>query len=234
MHRADDTTPLDPRELELAEHGRSLVAAAVAETHAPPALRERLAAQQEAPRPAPRRRRRVFALAGSLGALAAAAAVALAVSVGGPAAPSVAAAADLAARGPALAPPRPDMHNPVVLRAAVQGVPFPEWDREFRWRAAGARRDELAGRPAVTVFYDRPRAGRLAYTIVGGEPIGAPDGARAVTVRGTTLWLARRGAQRVVTWERGGHTCVMTAPAAMPEARLIDLAAWDAGGSVPF
>jgi hypothetical protein len=122
----------------------------------------------------------------------------------------------------------------VLLGAAVQGVPFPEWDRAFRWRAAGARRDELAGRPATTVFYDRPGAGRLAYTIVGGDPIGAPDGARTVAVRGTEFWVARQGARRVVTWERGGHTCVMTAPASMPEARLIDLAAWDAGGGVPF
>ncbi|MEA2229018.1 MAG: hypothetical protein QOF04_2648 [Solirubrobacteraceae bacterium] len=233
MGRLDDSRPLDPRERELAEQGRALVAAAMAQTHAPPALRERIAAQRPAARARPTRRRRL-ALGGALAGLAAAATVAVLVSVVGPPAPSVAAASALAARGPSLPAPQRDAANPVTLRVGSEGVPFPEWDRAFRWRAAGARRDELAGRPATTVFYDRPGAGRLAYTIVGGDPIGVPDGARRVTVRGNAFWLARDGTRRVVTWERGGHTCVMTAPAAMPEQRLIDLAAWDAGGGVPF
>jgi hypothetical protein len=42
-----------------------------------------------------------------------------------------------------------------------------------------------------------------------------------------------RGGQRIVVWNRAGHTCVMSAPEVVPEERLIDLAAWDAGGSVP-
>jgi hypothetical protein len=35
-------------------------------------------------------------------------------------------------------------------------------------------------------------------------------------------------------WDRSGHTCVMSAPLAVPEDRLIGLAAWDGGGDVPF
>jgi hypothetical protein len=37
-----------------------------------------------------------------------------------------------------------------------------------------------------------------------------------------------------VTWERNGHTCVMTAPASVPTSRLLELAAWDGGGTVPY
>jgi hypothetical protein len=37
-----------------------------------------------------------------------------------------------------------------------------------------------------------------------------------------------------VVWDRAGHTCVMSAPMSVTEERLLDLAAWDAGGGVPF
>ncbi|MEA2268414.1 MAG: hypothetical protein QOC64_1024 [Solirubrobacteraceae bacterium] len=231
MDRVDDTTPLDPHEQELAEQGRALVAAAVARTRAPQGLRERIEGQR---RPAAPRWRGRLALAGSLAGLVAAGAAVIAIWGGGTAAPTVAAAAELGARGPVLPAPAVDPRNPVLLRTAIEGVPFPEWDRAFEWRAVGARRDEIADRPAATVFYDRPRAGRIAYTILGGPPIDPPQNARRVSVRGTTVHLMRQGSRQIVTWERGGHTCVMTAPAAMPQDRLVDLAAWDAGGSVPF
>jgi hypothetical protein len=40
--------------------------------------------------------------------------------------------------------------------------------------------------------------------------------------------------RRVVTWERDGHTCVLSAPLAVPEQKLLDLAAWKGDGKVPF
>jgi hypothetical protein len=75
---------------------------------------------------------------------------------------------------------------------------------------------------------------RLAYTILGGEAIPEPNGARQVNVRDTTLYVMNRDDRRIVVWDRAGHTCVMSAPAAVPRERLLDLAAWDAGGDVPF
>jgi hypothetical protein len=233
MAGPDDRTPPDDQpEHELAERGRALIADAVAVTSAPPRLRDRIEADRSRAR-GPRRRRRV-ALGGSLGALAAAAAAAVVISVGHQGEPTIAAASQLAERGPALAAPRPDPRNDALLRTSVGGVPFPDWSDEFPWRASGARRDVLGGREATTVFYDSPHGERLAYTIVAGEPLPRPEGARGITVRGTTFDLLRRPTENVVVWDRGGHTCVMSASVRVPEERLLDLAAWDAGGGVPF
>jgi hypothetical protein len=232
MARMDNPTPADPREDELAERGRVLVADAVAATRAPAALRARIEAGREQARP--RRRRRRMALGGSIAGLTAAAAVVLAISVGADRGPTVTAVAQVADRGASLAAPATDARNRALLRTSVEGTPFPDWSRDFPWRAAGARRDEIHGRSATTVFYDDPRGERLAYTIVGGKPLERAEGARELTVRGTMFVLLRRGPENIVVWERGGHTCVMSAPERVPEERLLALAAWDAGGSVPF
>jgi hypothetical protein len=146
----------------------------------------------------------------------------------------VLATVQLAAGGPTLPAPARDSRHPSVLRAKVQGVPFPEWYTAFRWRAVGARRDEIEGRPATTVYYDNPYGVRAAYTIVGGSAIEAPKGARALRLRGTDFHVLTRGTSRIVVWDRGGHTCVMSAPASFPQDRLLALAAWDDGGNVPF
>ena len=234
MPDVDPPISEDPqREHELAERGRRLVAAAVAETFAPLALRERLEAQRERGPAAPRRRR-WLGLAGSFAAVAAAAATAVVISLGGASAPSVLATVQLAAGGPNLAAPAHDPRNPSLLQAKVQGLPFPDWNTRFRWRAVGARRDEIEGRPATTVYYDSPRGARAAYTILGGSAIEPPPGARTLRLRGTEFYLLSRGGRRIVAWDRGGHTCVMSAPMAVPQERLLALAAWDDGGNVPF
>jgi len=235
MGRFEDIPPAgaDPREDERAERGRELVAAAVGETYAPAALRERIQTQRERARPA--RRRRLLGLAGALAAAVAAVVVALVVSLNGAGtAPTVPAVVQLAAGGPTLPAPARDPRNANILDTQIEGLPFPEWDADFRWPAVGERRDEIDGRNAVTVFYDSPRGARAAYTILGGDAIEPPEGARTVHANDTELWLLRRGDQRIVVWNRDGHTCVMSAPATVSEKRLVDLAAWDAGGDVPF
>ena len=216
---------------ELAERGRVLIAAAVAETSAPLALRERIERERERARPAARRR--WLGIAAPFAAVAAAAVVAIAISLGGTSAPGVLATVELAGKGPALPAPRHDPAHPALLRAQIEGLPFPDWNQRFQWRAAGARRDTIEGRDATTVYYDSRVGARLAYTILGGAAIEPPDDARTVRVRGKDFHVMYRGGQRIVVWNRAGHTCVMSAPEAVPEARLIDLAAWDAGGSVP-
>ena len=127
----------------------------------------------------------------------------------------------------------PAMANKALLQTKIEGLPFPNWDH-FRWRASGARRDEIEGRRATTVFYDNPLGARAAYTILGGSSIKPPEDAKAVDVRGQTYYVMNKGSRRIVVWDRDGHTCVMSAPRKVPEAKLLDLAAWDDGGNVPF
>ena len=227
---------MDPLDDELAERGRALIAAAVAETMAPLALRERI----EADRARAGRRGgagRSRGLLGKLvpaGGLVAAAVVALVLVLGGSNAPSVLATASLAARGPVLPAPAEDEANGTLLKTSMQGVPFPYWGGSFKWEAVGARDDKIEDRPAKTVFYDNPKGVRAAYTILGGDKIGAPSDARKQTSHGITLWITQDHGRRIVTWTRGGHTCVLSAPLAVPEQKLLELASWKGKGGVPF
>jgi hypothetical protein len=232
MAGKDPARSHDPREDELAERGLALVRAAVAETSAPLVLRERIERDRERARPVARRR--FLGLAGSLATVAAAAAAALVISLGGSTNPSVLATVRVAASGPVLPAPAHDAGNPSLLRTRIEGLPFPDWNAKFQWRASGARTDEIEGRKATTVYYDNPLGARAAYTILGGKAIPPPDGARTVRVRGRAFYLLVRDRQRVVVWDRAGHTCVMAAPTSVPEQRMLDLAAWDNGGQVPF
>jgi hypothetical protein len=193
---------------------------------APPGLRARIALADAPRRRAPRGPRlcRAVAWAPAAGAVAALVVIAvLALGRGGVAAPTVADAAVLAARAPtALAPAR---HGDSATLPRLRG------DR-FGWKAAGVRRDELAGRRATTVVYRR--AGRsIAYTIVGGPPLalGAPV-RRTVSGETTLRTLVVRG-RPVVTWLRRGHTCVLSGDGVAPRS-LERLAAWTGGGDIPY
>src|SRR3954467_763014 len=105
----------DPQvERELAERGRALIVAAVAETSAPLALRERIERDRERARPVARRRR--LGLAGSFAARAAAAAAAIVISLGGTPAPGVLATVQLASKGPVLPAPMHDATNAALLQ----------------------------------------------------------------------------------------------------------------------
>ena len=84
------------------------------------------------------------------------------------------------------------------------------------------------------MFYDNPKGARAAYTILGGDKIDAPSGARKEIRNGTTLWITQDKGRRIVTWTRGGHTCVLSAPLAVPEQKLLQLASWKGKGNVPF
>ena len=63
--------------------------------------------------------------------------------------------------------------NDAVLKASMDGVPFPYWGDSFQWEAVGARDDKIEDRSARTVFYDNPKGARAAYTILGGDTIDA-------------------------------------------------------------
>ena len=234
MQSGDPNTPLEPLDEALAERGRALIAAAVADTRAPLALRERVEAdRQRIARGSGARRRRVRGLLIPAGGLVAAAVVAVVLLVGGGGAPSVVATAALAARGPVLPPPAEDKANKALLQTSVEGVPFPYWGQQ-KWESVGARDDTIEGRAARTVYYANPKGVRAAYTILGGDAIDPPSDARKRTDKGTELYVIEKDGRRIVTWERNGHTCVLSAPLAVPEQKLLDLAAWKGNGGVPF
>ena len=101
----DQDIPLDPLDEELAERGRALIAAAVAETMAPLALRERIEADRArvGQRGGARRSRGLLGKLVPAAGLVAVAVVALVLVLGGSSAPSVLATASLASRRPGAA-----------------------------------------------------------------------------------------------------------------------------------
>jgi hypothetical protein len=230
----DQDIHVNPADDELAERGRALIAAAVAETRAPLGLRERIESDRQragSRRAAPARRWGVFApIAGVL----AAAIVAVVLVTGGNGTPSVFATAALATRGPVLPAPAEDPSNEAVLKASLQGVPFPYWGDSFQWEAVGARDDKINGRPAKTIYYRNVRGMDAAYTILGGDAVDPPKGAHKVNRNGTDIWVTTHKDRRVVVWQRDGHTCVMSAPLKIPEGKLLDLASWKGHGKVSF
>jgi hypothetical protein len=144
--------------------------------------------------------------------------------------PTVERAADIA-RLPATER-APEASGP-VLRAEVEGVPFPDWGPELGWHATGMRRGEIGGRSTTTVFYEHT-GHRLAYTIVSGPALPRPDGARIVERDGLRISLYRdpgHGGHDVAVFERDGRTCVI-AGHVMHLSTLVELAAWKGGGRV--
>jgi hypothetical protein len=230
----DQDIHLEPADDELAERGRALIAAAVAETRAPLALRERIESDRQragSRGAAPGRRWGVFApVAGIL----AAAVIAVVLVTGGSGAPSVFATASLAARGAVLPAPQEDPSNQAVLKESIEGVPFPYWGDSFQWEAVGAREDKIEGRPAKTIYYRNVKGQDAAYTILGGDAVDPPSGAHKVTRNGVDIWVTTHNGRRVVTWKRDDHTCVMSAPLTIPQQKLLDLASWKGHGNVSF
>ncbi len=221
------------REHELAERGRALVAAATARVHAGEGLRSRIEADRERLRPVRRRRAAGFAAATTAAAAAVVATFVVALG-GGEEPPTVLETARVTGDAtPTMGAPAPDTSQPVLLRASIDGVRFPQWD-ELGWPAVGARRDEIGGREAMTVFYEGRRGKRVAYTILEGEPLPTPSDAYRREAGGTEMSVLHQAGRTVVVWTRGDHTCVMTAPDSVSEHKLLDLAGWDAGGAVPF
>jgi anti-sigma factor RsiW len=199
----------------------------------------RLRADVERRRGAVRERRgggRRLAIGRSVAAVAAVAAVGLALILvlpsGFSGGPSVADAASLAEKPPTQPAPRAVPGTPALLRAEVDDVPFPNYAAKFGWKSAGAREDDPSGREATTVHY-RKGARTIQYTIVSGDALDPPSDALLTTRAGVEYRIFRDDGRTVVTWERDGHTCVLSAKAVRP-AELLALADWRGKGAIPF
>ena len=125
-----------------------------------------------------------------------------------------------------------DPANKTLLKAEVDGVPFPNLHHEFTWHQAGKRSDELDGRRMVTVFYERP-GDRVGYTIISGEAIDPPAGARPSLENGVELSTTTADGKPIVTWLREGRTCVISGKGVSAKD-LREVTSWKGDGAVPF
>lgn len=166
-------------------------------------------------------RARAPRLAGAAVLVAAVAAIVVLTTGGGPSIQEVAAASLNAPTRPA---PGPDQANARYIRARVDAVRFPDYAERWGWEAVGARSDRVGGREATTVIYRRGERG-VHYSIVDGEPLPVPGNARRVQADGLRLAVLREGGALMVTWQRGGHTCVL-ASRTLGAQGLIELATW--------
>jgi|SRR5215216_59942 len=196
----------------------------------PAGLRARIRAERATPS-LPVRRRRLALGGGLVAAALASALLALVLLPTGAGGPTVVEAAQLSQL-----PPTDSVQaapsNPKLLAASVEGVPFPNWTKEFGWRQAGIRSDQLDGRDTRTVFYEHG-AKRIAYTIVSGDGIDPPRGSRGSNINGVSLHSTGDGGRRIVTWWRDGRTCVLSG-SGVGDAQLLKLASWKGDGAVPF
>jgi hypothetical protein len=205
---------------------------------APPALRWRIEAElsrahkrRDARTPLLRR----LAPAGAIAVAMAALALVLSTLFGGAQGPTVLEVHGLLARGPeAPAPPTvPGAKH--ELAAQVEGVSFPNLDLKpgFDWVAVGERSDRLDGRTTRTVFY-RHEEHLVAYTIVGGKPLGIPASAEPRRRNGIDVGLLRdQHGHDIAVFERGGKTCVISGHV-HKRSSLVRLATWSGHGEVTF
>jgi hypothetical protein len=224
----------EPALTERERAARDAIRAASAQVRAPAALRTRIEAERAGGAAAmPARRRWAGLRLGLAGAAALAAAVVAVVVLASGGEPSVAETAEIASESPTQPAPGAVPGEPTLLAASFEGLAYPDWSREFGWRAIGEREDELDGRDAHTVFYENDEGARLAYTIVAGEPLDPPDDAQPHTIDGVDLDSFEANSAGAVTWLRDGHTCVL-AGEGVDEATLLKLAAWKGDGAVTF
>ncbi len=215
---------------QLAEQRRALTAMRALDDSAPMALREQVQRMHE--RAAPKRRRaRRYGVAGAFTTAAACVAVALAVIVGaGASSPTLAQAAALTVK-PATGP-APGHTWDGTLNLDVDGVPYPYWKHEYGWVATGSRVDKIDGRTATTVFYRKGNQ-RIGYTIVAGKPVSVSGSPRVSWVDGTRFRRIPVKGNAVVTWERRGHSCILSGQGVTWQ-QLLKLASWRDDGNLPY
>ncbi|MDQ6834751.1 MAG: hypothetical protein M3016_01040 [Actinomycetota bacterium] len=207
---------------ERERHVVELTRASRHDARAPERLRTRIEARRR--RASGRVSRRSAYGAALTAVVAAALLIALVLPGGSPGAPNLSQAAAVAARGPASRPPPVDPQYPQTrLDQGVQDVYFPNWAGRLGWRAAGQRSERVGNRRAVTVYYRRG-PGKVAYTIIGAPALRQPA-ARVVYMRGVALRSVRLNGVHVITWRRGGHTCLLSGEH-VTVGQLERLAAW--------
>jgi hypothetical protein len=214
------------RELQmaLAEQQRVVELTGAVKATAPPSLHRRVEAMLP-----PSRRRRTFltprvGFAGVAAVALVAGVVAIGLSGGGTSGLSVQRAAALTLSPATMPAPAESKTHRAQLAATVGGVPFPYWKERFGWRSSGSRTDRLAGRSVTTIFYANGDGQRIGYAIVSGPAPATHDGS-IVRRWGVSYRLLSHEGISVVTWQRGGHLCVVSGRNVSPHT-LLSLASW--------
>ena len=156
----------------------------------------------------------------------------VALFAGGPGGSRVVQAAELSLSPSTEPAPDTNLEQPALLERSFAGVTFPAWSGKFGWRTDGARSDEVDGRRTATVYYTHTHH-RIGYTVISGRTIEPPDDAETLNVGRLELHRFRLGRQDVVTFERGGRTCVLSGDVHDPDT-LVKLASWKGDGSITF
>jgi hypothetical protein len=181
---------------------------------APDHVRESIATRTlERPARPPRRRRAAVAAVALAVAAGVATLVLIALPGSEPAAPTLAQAAALADRQPAL--------RALPSGETAWGLAFPHLERRGGWKDAGARLDRVGSRAARTVYYVS-NGRRIAYTILSTGSLSVPSGTRSWRRKGKPWYAFDQAGRKVVAWERKGHMCVVSA-SGLSGRRLVDL-----------
>ncbi len=217
-----------PELTAMVERQRHALAATQALAAEPVPLSLRTSVEALAPSRARSRRRRLGVAFSAAAVLVAVGVVFVVLSVtGGPVAPSVAAAAQLALQAPS-GPPPGTVPGTGMLAANVEGVSFPDYPASYGWRPVGVRRGQVGGRSATVVYYEKSGR-RLGYAIVAGPGLPLPAQAVSTTRAGVRFQTLSLHGQQVVTWRNQGHTCVLVGP--VTAAELVSLASWSGTGA---
>lgn len=94
--------------------------------------------------------------------------------------------------------------------ASAFGVRFPDLAPRLGWRPVGRRDDVVDGRGVETIAYARGGR-RLAYSVVDGNPLPAPEGGLRVAARGPAAIEFETGGRTAVLSTRGGRSIVVSA-----------------------
>ncbi|HST32423.1 MAG TPA: hypothetical protein VLJ80_02770 [Solirubrobacteraceae bacterium] len=233
MTEPRQSTPRPADEAELIEFVRSI------DVPAPPSLHRKIDAMIAERSGGARRLRgrgqgtatRPFGLAPRLAAVGAIAAAVVALAVafslsGSSSTLSVRDAAALTHRAAIHPAPAENSRDRRELTAAVDGVSFPYWGGHLGWRTTGSRSDRIDGRTVTTIFYENGHGKRIGYSIVAGAAPSQGSGGVVSRRDGTPYRLLTIDGAPVVTWERGGHLCVVSGRG-VGGATLLRLASWD-------
>jgi hypothetical protein len=212
----------------LAEQRGALEAIRALNEPAPHALRTQIENARRRPAPAVRARR--FGLAGAFVAAAAAVTIALVAILPGAAGPSLSEAAAFTLQQPMS--PAPIHESDGALNLKIDGVPYPYWEDSLGWNATGKRVDKVDGRTATTVFYSKGSQ-QVGYTIVTGKPVKVPSGTNMTVKNGVHIRSLGLGGNTVVTWERNGHSCILSGRGVSRD-ELVKLAGWRDQGALPY
>jgi hypothetical protein len=210
---------------QLAEQRRVIELLRSSEVTAPDSLHRTIRGRLANSRHGRSRIARRWTLAAAAGlAIVAVLAITLALNTDSPEAPTVLQASRLALR-PATEPsPAENTHNRRLLTSSVDGIAYPYWGKRFGFKTDGARKDRLGGRAVMTVFYSNAKSQRIGYSIVAGSALDIPAG-KTWKWSGVSFQVVSATDTTIVTWRRGGHTCILPSQGVASQT-LLHLASW--------